>query len=237
MSATYESFIPAHAEEAVAFAFPNGLPALAEYFIAGVSVGRRSFNQDGNLATETPLHNGKIHGNCYRWYPEGTLMSLVPFEHGLQHGTAGLWSTDGDLLDTYTMDNGTGIRLDWRLVFNGDTSFVYLHRVDCLTQGYRHGVSWVINPDQHTISGENYYYADIPHGIERIWDANGRLDSGYPKFFRSAENLAGEQHEQELTLDEYLAACEADESLPIYREVDNISYRDFPEEVVQHLRA
>jgi antitoxin component YwqK of YwqJK toxin-antitoxin module len=235
VSATYHSFIPDDAEEQIAFAFPNGQKALTSYFVNGANVGKRSFYEDGGISLETPLLDGKMHGTCYSWYPTGELMSVVPYEQGMPHGTAMLLAPNGEMLDSYVMEYGTGIRLDWQYVPNEDGGFVYLRRVDCLQDGYRHGVSWMINPDQRTISGENYYYADIPHGIERVWNTQGELEIGYPKFYRSAQNLFGEQHEQELSQDEYMAICESDESLPPYRVEDDQPVREFPPEVAQHL--
>jgi hypothetical protein len=220
----YVACIPPDAEERVVASYPDGTVKQAEYWLNGQHIAARHFDPTGNLEGETPYQNGVIHGIRYRWDEPGKLLSAEPFEHGVPHGTACQWAADGRLLGTYTLDHGTGIDLWWQEWSDGSA---HLAEVHYMQDGEPHGFDWWLNDDQQSVFIERHWWHWNQHGIERQWNAEGRLSRGYPRYWVEGERVTKRQ---------YLKAAARDSSLPLFRPEENEPYRSFPPEVAEHLR-
>ena len=110
----YASGISTLAQERIRLRYDNDTKRQAEYWLNGECVGQRCFDLDGSIEAEWSLHDGRRHGNSYRFHENGKLLSLEPYQNGVPHGTAYQWGANGDLLGTYTLDQGTGLDLWWR---------------------------------------------------------------------------------------------------------------------------
>lgn len=66
-----------------------------------------------------------------------------------------------------------------------------------------------------------------PHGIERQWNARGRLRRGYPRYYLRGEQVNERRYER---------ACAGDPSLPKFRQKDNEPKRKFPPEVAKFFK-
>jgi len=192
--------------------------------LADEIVGYRQYDEGGTLMIETPIKDGKPHGMKYFWDDDndgnGPYLHLTePYENGLVNGTASQWAPDGTLMGTYTLLHGTGYDL-WR---NFDEhGHLYLAEVHAMKDGGPHGYEWWLSEDHRTVWKEVHWKDGQRHGIERLWDHEGNLDSGYPKF-----------HVADAIVDKetYLAARQADPTLPEYRRQDDRNERIFPSKV------
>jgi len=223
----YRSAIPAGARERIVSTHePDGAKRQVEYILGDEVVGRRWFDQDGSMGTETPLKNGLVHGTLYYFsaLPGGTLKVIFaePYRNGFAHGTARQWSDyDGRALGSYTMKRGTGIDL-WRAqTYSGRSA--YLSEARYIKDGNWHGFEWWLNENQKTVHKENHFSENLQHGITREWNFEGRLKRGYPKYW--IRNV-------QVTKRQYVRAQAAEPNLPPYREVDNLPRRKFPPEVL-----
>jgi hypothetical protein len=68
---------------------------------------------------------------------------------------------------------------------------------------------------------------DKKHGIERVWNSEGHLKRGYPKYW---------VNDKQVTKRQYLKECAKDASLPCFREKDNLPVRKFPKDVAIHCK-
>jgi hypothetical protein len=195
-----------------------------ECLFGGVVVGERFYDQDGSLLIETPLRAGKKHGVEFCWYEDGGLQSAEPYRNGSPHGTARQWDEDGTLLGTYTLDRGTGLDL-WRGRRCGGGP-VYLSEVHALKDGQPHGFEWWLNEDQRSVWAERHWWEGQLHGIEREWNACGRLRRGYPRYHVRGERVSRQN---------YLKACQADPNLPAFQTADNEPARRFPAAMAKEL--
>jgi hypothetical protein len=148
-----------------------------------------------------------------------------PYSNGLAHGTARQWSDDGELIGTYSVRHGTGLDL-WRCKDSWGTGKIYLSEARYLKDGMFHGFEWWLNEDQRSVDHEHHFWKDQKHGIERVWNAEGRLKRGYPKYWFKDQQVAKRR---------YLRECAKDPGLPTYREADNLPKRKLPLEVARHL--
>lgn len=219
----YMSSIPQAAHKHVIERSATGQVQRSEYVLDEQVVGIRGFNEAGELEWEFPLKDGRYDGIAYRWASAGVLLSAEPYKDGLPHGIAKQWAIDGRLMGTYTMHHGTGIDLWW----GGSGSDTYrLSEARYLVQGQRHGYEWWIDTNQHEVSEERHCWHGQLHGIERVWNEDGRLRRGYPRYY-----LHGEQ----VTKRHYMQACRTAPELPLFQAVDNLPARTFPPEIVVHL--
>lgn len=191
-------------------------PFLSEHRENGRLAGLRLYSENGILIEERPLLNGKLHGVRYQWHDSGSLSSAVPWEDGLEHGTARQWTEEGKPAGCYRMRRGTGWDLWWTW-FEGQPPFLAEARY--IRRGAWHGPEWWLNANGDSVFHERFFCQDRLHGIERLWNAHGRMRRGYPKYWI---------HGQQTTRRRYLAAALTDPSLPPLRTEDNSPQRSFP---------
>jgi antitoxin component YwqK of YwqJK toxin-antitoxin module len=224
-SAHYRSSIPTTARERVVERYPNGNKRQAEYRLRGKVVGMRIFFESGEPEMEYGLRDGQKHGIEYDWIAPGMLTAAEPFVCGLAHGTVRQWDQHGRLMGTYRMVHGTGLDL-WRLPREGGGE-PYLAEVLYWKNGHRDGFEWWLDENQKTVYIERHWRQSELHGIERQWNAVGRLARGYPKYFVGGQRMTKRQ---------YLKAAAADPALPLFKAKENRSARTFPPDVAIHLR-
>jgi antitoxin component YwqK of YwqJK toxin-antitoxin module len=218
MDTRYQSSIPAAAIERVTSTHEDGTRAGAEYALDGEVVGKRFWDKDGSLAMEIPLKGGARHGIEYRW-SNGFLLSAEPYVDGRAHGTAQQWDDAGRLIGTYTLVHGTGIDLWWG---EREDESICLAEVHHMKDGSPHGFEWWVNDDQRSVWQERHWKERTLHGIERVWNLQGRLRRGYPRYWVDG---------QKVTKRQYLRACKTDEALPPFRAEENAPERTFPPEI------
>lgn len=226
----YRSSIHKAAQEHVVSAHKsNGQKQKAEYVLDGEVVGVRQFYEDGNIGMETPYRNGVIHGTlyCFDVFEKKLRVTFAePYRNGLAHGMAKQWSSDGEkLIGTYTMQRGTGLDL-WRS-WGYKSEVYYLSEARYLKDGKWHGFEWWFNEDQKSVHEENHYWENLQHGIQRMWNSNGVLKRGYPRYWVNNERVSKRQ---------YLSASAKDCNLPLFHEADNLPLRDFPPEVLAAIK-
>jgi hypothetical protein len=219
----YRSSIPSNAKERVLSFYSSGAKREAEYRQRRRLVGRRGFFPTGELEYEQAYKNGKPHGLQFDWHSPGRLLSVERWVDGVPHGTTRQWARNGTLLGTYRMIRGSGIDL-WRGERPDGTPF--LSEVRYLRQGAPYGFEWWINEDQQSVYIERHWSPLGQHGIERQWNASGRLRRGYPKYHVKGVRVTKRQ---------YLAARSADPSLPPFLAEDNQAVRRFPPQIAKHL--
>src|SRR4051812_26493754 len=216
------SSIPTRAKQRVVARYPSGATKRAEYRVDGKLVGRRAFHESGELEAEWPERDGRAHGVQQRWDSPGELTSTAPYRHGREHGVARQWR-HGKLIGSYRMVHGTGIDLWWGAYGDGPAM---LTEARYCRDGDRHGFEWWINDDQRSVYEEAHFWNGAAHGIERKWNADGRLRRGFPKYWVNGVQT---------TKRGYLAAAQRDATLPAFRLRDNASRRVFPPEVAAEL--
>lgn len=220
---TYRSDIPATAEERITERFADGAKLRAEYWQDGEQVGERQFFETGEPEFEMPYRAGHKHGTEYTWHAPGQLVAAEPYADGLPDGTAWQWSPRGEVIGSYQMVRGTGLDLWWSPT---DEDRFVLSEARYLQNGQRHGFEWWIEEDQRRVWSENHFLGGLEHGIERVWESDGTLRDGYPRFH---------VHGAEVSKDDYLRAAAADASLPPCRPEDDRPERAFPPDVAQGL--
>jgi hypothetical protein len=216
------SSIAKRAKQRVIERYPSGAPKRAEYRVDGKLVGRRDFHATGEVEAEWPERDGRAHGVQQRWDSPGVLLSTSPYRNGREHGVARQWH-NGMLAGSYRMVNGTGIDLWWDSAGDGPAT---LSEARYCRDGDRHGFEWWINDDQRTVYEEAHFQRGAAHGIERKWNADGRLRRSFPKYW-----VDGVQ----TTKRDYLAAVKRDATLPPFRLRDNSPRRVFPPEIAAEL--
>jgi antitoxin component YwqK of YwqJK toxin-antitoxin module len=220
----YRSSIPKAAHERIVATYITGPQKYkAEYILNGEIVGIRYFEKNGDLMSDTPMKNGLAHGTQF-FFLEGKLDFSEHFENGLAHGTAKQWSEEGEIIGTYSMKHGTGLDL-WRHKSFLDEGTYFLLEARYLKDGMFHGFEWWLNEDQTSVHEECHYWRDQKHGIERVWNGEGKLKRGYPKYWIKNKQVTKRQ---------YLKECANDASLPCFNEKDNLPRRKFPKEVAIH---
>lgn len=222
----YRSSIPSAARERIVATQLSGPQKYkAEYTLKGKVVGLRYFDEDGDLLSETPLKNGLTHGTQY-FFDSGRVEFSEHYVDGLAHGTARQYGKDAELIGTYTMRRGTGLDL-WRNRKNWGHGALYLSEARYLKDGMFHGFEWWINENQRSVFHERHFDHHQLHGIERIWNSERRLKRGYPKYWIKNKQVKKR---------EYLRECARDQSLPPFKEKDNLPARKFPKEVAIHCK-
>lgn len=190
-----------------------------ECVLDGRVVGQRAYDWDGKLRIETPIRDGKKHGREYIWSETGALESVEPYRDGKRHGLAKQYGRKGNLIGTYRFIHGTGFDI-WRWEQEDGSTFV--SEVFTVQDGTLHGYEWWLNADQRSVWHERHWQRGRLHGIERMWNENGRLKRGYPKYW---------VQDRAVNKRVYLRSAGRDESLPKYRDSDNHPQRTFPSEI------
>lgn len=185
----------------------------------GQVVGRRSYTPDGSLVMETPLKDGQKHGREFTWSEDGRLLLVEPYMKGKIHGTAKQYGKHGKPIGTYRLIHGTGFDI-WRFEhFDGRVTISEIHS---LRDGLPHGYEWWFTDDGVTLWHERHWHAGTYQGIERMWNSQGKLKRGYPKYWIKGQAVPKRK---------YLQAAKLDETLPVFREQDNSPKRTFPAEI------
>jgi len=225
MKSNFRSAIPVSARERIKERYQNGQKKIADCFINRKLVGRRFFAEEGYLDMEYGIQNGRMHGMMYTWSAPGKLHSAEPYKNGLAHGTALQWSQRNEkIIGRYTMKHGTGIDLWWQ-DYPGKN---HLSEVCYMKNGRPDGFEWWIRENEQAVWHERHWKNGEFHGIERWWNMKtGTLDRKYPRYF-----ISGKQ----VTKAEYIAACEKDPYLPLFRKEENSPTRIFPSEIRKHLK-
>lgn len=185
----------------------------------GQVVGRRSYAPDGILVMETPLKDGQKHGSEITWSEDGTLLLVEPYVKGKIHGTAKQYGVDGRVIGTYRFDHGTGFDI-WRSEHRDGR--VTVSEIHSLRDGHPHGYEWWFTGEGDSLWHERHWREGKYHGIERMWNPQGKLKRGYPKYW-----LMG----QPVSKRKYLQAAKSDPTLPPSREQDSSPQRTFPVEI------
>lgn len=192
---------------------------VAECRLDKVVVGQRAYDEDGRLMRETPLKNGKKHGREYIWDESGFLESMEPYVDGKLHGLAKQYNRNGKIIGTYRFVHGTGFDI-WR--YEREDGSIGISEIFTMQDGSLHGYEWWLRDDQHSIWHERHWQKGEFHGIERMWNREGKLKRGYPKYW-----IRGQAVDRRA----YLKATVQDKTLPMYKENDNRPQRKFPEEI------
>jgi antitoxin component YwqK of YwqJK toxin-antitoxin module len=192
---------------------------VAECRLDKVVVGQRAYDEDGRLMRETPLKNGKKHGREYIWDESGFLESMEPYVDGKLHGLAKQYNRNGKIIGTYRFVHGTGFDI-WR--YEREDGSIGISEIFTMQDGSLHGYEWWLRDDQHSIWHERHWQKGEFHGIERMWNREGKLKRGYPKYWIRGQAVDRRAH---------LKATVQDKTLPMYKENDNRPQRKFPEEI------
>lgn len=192
---------------------------VTECRLNGEVVGQRSYDSDGHLMRETPLKNGKRHGREYIWDETEALESVEPYVDGKLHGLAKQYNRNGNVIGTYRFVRGTGFDI-WR--YEREDGSVAISEIFSVQDGSLDGYEWWLKDDQHSVWHERHWQQGQLHGIERMWNAQGCLKRGYPKYW-----VAGQAVDKR----SYLKAAARDQTLPTYQEKDNRPQRIFPEQI------
>jgi hypothetical protein len=194
-----------------------------ECLLDGEVVGQRCYDDDGNLQIETPIRNGKKHGRVYIWNETGALESVEPFVDGKRHGLAKQYGRKGNVIRTYRFVHGTGYDI-WR--WEREDGSTYISEVFSARDGALDGYEWWLKEDQQSVWHERHWHQGKFHGIERMWNEQGRLKRGFPKYW-----IQGQAVRKPV----YLRASGKDDSLPSFKEKENRPRRKFSEEIERQL--
>ena len=192
---------------------------VAECILNGQVVGRRAYDGEGILRVETSLNNGKKHGREYIWDERGVLESVEPYIEGQLHGLAKQYNRKGKVIGTYRFVRGTGFDI-WR--FERDDGSIGISEIFSVQDSALQGYEWWLREDQRSVWHERHWQKGQLHGIERMWNDNGKFKRGYPKYWIQGKVV---------TKRAYLRAAEKDKTLPVYGEKDNRPQRRFPDEL------
>lgn len=194
-------------------------PQMREYILDSKVVGRRAYDSNGNLLIETPLKDGLKHGREYTWNENGTLESVEPYFEGKMHGLAKQYGRSGKVIGTYRCVHGTGFDI-WR--GEREDGSIVISEIHSLRDGIPDGYEWWLREDQHSLWHECHWQQGTLHGIERMWNNEGRLRRGYPKYW-----IRGQAVSKRV----YLKTAQGDKTLPTFQAEDNRPQRRFPVEV------
>jgi antitoxin component YwqK of YwqJK toxin-antitoxin module len=182
-------------------------------------VGQRAYDGNGRLMRETPLKNGRKQGREFIWDEEGHLESVEPYVDGQLHGLAKQYNRKGRVMGTYRFVHGTGFDI-WR--YEREDGMIVISEIHSIRNSVLHGFEWWLRDDQQSVWHECHWQEGKFHGIERIWNREGRLKKGYPKYW--IQNRAVSKRV-------YMKAAGKDRTLPRFSEQENQPRRRFPKEV------
>lgn len=182
-------------------------------------VGRRAYDNNGNLLIETPLKNSKKHGREYSWNEGGALELIEPYFEGKLHGLARQYGHNGKIIGTYRFLHGTGLDI-WRQ--EREDGSIFISEIHSLRDGLPDGYEWWLRVDQRSLWHELHWKQGVLHGIERMWKDDGSLRRGYPKFWTQGQHVSRRT---------YIKASQQDQTLPISRVAEDRPERQFPPEI------
>ena len=189
---------------------------VVDCFFEGNHVGQRVYNHAGVLVVETPMKDGLKHGREITWNEDGTLLSIEPYARDKIHGTAKQYGRNGKIIGKYTIIHGTGFDI-WRQEDVDNT--IFISEIHSLQDGVPNGYEWWFASARKDLCCERHWSTGKLHGIERVWNAKGRLRRGYPKFYVT---------DQAVSKQKYIKMALKDKILPAFREKDNSPYRKLP---------
>ena len=192
---------------------------VTDCLLNGIRVGRRVYNRQGVRVLETPLKDELKHGWEVTWNDEGKLLLVEPYVNGKIHGTAKQYGRGGNVIGTYTFAHGTGFDV-WRQ--ENDDKTIFVSEIHSLRDGVPHGYEWHFTSPTQDLWHERTWYMGMLQGIERSWNSKGRLRGGYPMFYVSNQGVSRQK---------YLKLARTDQTLPAYREEDDLPDRIFPAEI------
>lgn len=210
-SRKYESSIPTDSQ-AVEDQSEDGF-IVKTYWKEKKEVGRRIYDEQGNLYWEYGLKDQKYHGNYYYFWEDGSIQYQCTYCEGKVTGLVAQWSESGSLMMVTEFVDGTGVDL-WCQEEDGE---VHLSEERHYLDGQLHGyVRWWDGEDK--VWQEHNYRHSEKHGISREWDGV-QLIEGYPKYYI---------HEQEVSLEEYMDALSSNKELDLPKIIaeENLPYRD-----------
>jgi len=189
---------------------------VTDRFRNGTLVGQRLYNHEGIMVVETAMKDGHKHGREFTWSDDGKLLLIEPYVRGKIHGTAKQYGRNGKVIGMYTIIHGTGFDV-WRQ--ENEDKTVFVSEIHSLHDGFPNGYEWHFASSKQDLWHESHWSMGKRNGIERIWNNKGKLRRGYPKFY-IADRAVSKQGYRNITL--------TDKSLPIFQEIDNLPFRNFP---------
>lgn len=117
------------------------------------------------------------------------------------------------------MVHGTGFDV-WRQEGEDDTVFV--SEIHSLQDGFPNAFEWGFVSSKQDLWLERHWNMGKLHGIERIWNSKGSLRRGYPKFYIADQSISKQK---------YIKMASTDKTLPVFRERDNLPFREWPPEI------
>ncbi len=202
--------LPEKAVEEVQKFYKGGAKLRAYYRLNGEVIWFREWNPQGVLIVENGLKDGYRHGPYRSYHNNGQLNEERFYVNNVEHGIARQYDYDGKLIGSYSMHFGTGVDLWYQEkgVLSEEREYV---------DGAVHGFERWYFMDGKTLFQESHFKQGIEHGIFRDWNSKGGMCRGYPRYFVNGQRVTKRQ---------YLKACETDDSLPRFREIDQINRRE-----------
>lgn len=210
-SVIYQSSIPTDSHSVEAKSQDGYL--VKTYWLGEEVVGRRIYDEQGNLYWEYGLKDQKYHGNYYYFWEDGSIQYQCTYYEGKVTGLVAQWSESGALMMLSQFNDGTGVDL-WCQEEDGQ---VHLSEEKHYLDGQLHGyVRWWDSEDK--VWQEHYYHHGVLHGISREWD-DERLVEDFPKYYI---------HGEEVSLAVYLDASFNQEELNLPKLIvsEQLPYRD-----------
>jgi hypothetical protein len=114
------------------------------------------------------------------------------------------------------LKHGTGFDI-WRQ--EDESNGVFVSEIHSLKDGVPHGYEWWFASSEQDLVYERHWHKGKLHGIERVWNSEGKLRRGYPKFFIADQSISKQK---------YAKMALIDKTLPVFQEKDNLPYRKLP---------
>ena len=207
-----DRLFPADSTDAEDTLSDSGVRARTTYRRGGEVVGTITWDDDGlQPAIGNSLRGDPPRGWRMEYDESGALSFVEPIVDGRVHGWTAQWAEDGTLLSTCRFERGTGTDLFCCRV-TGRLAEAHPSR-DGLPHGWEQW--WA---DEARLFGETHWVVGKRHGPARQW-TDDQLDEGYPQLFVDGV-LVDRQT--------YLAAAQADPTLPPLRTADDRPQRALP---------
>lgn len=155
--------------------------------------------------------DGMKHGLERYYFEDGRVQWETRHVHGLQHGPQRQWDARGRLICETHFVRGTGRDLWW-----GNDGGSFLSELRELVDGQRHGVEqWWSSPRR--VHEESWFFAGLPHGVQRQWGDGHRLRRGFPVFYIHGRRVTRSQYDRAAISDPTLRPYVAAEDRPTRR--------------------